>query len=94
MKLTTTQIQWLKDMRKNLEILHEEWYGGYLGISGQHFNNNKFNEVNRKIRLACSRLGIEVIEAFDPDGWDGERFQPLETLFDAIRSIEKSGQLS
>ena len=46
-----------------------------------------FVETDRKIREACHRLDLRVIEAFDEDGWDGEQYGPLVTLWDALRDI-------
>jgi hypothetical protein len=87
--ITVQQEVWLGQMKAAVDQLHEQWYGHGFGGYAKGFNNANFADVDRKIRTACSRLKIEVVEAFDEDGWDGEQYQPIVTLWDALRAIRK-----
>jgi len=91
--MNAAQVNWLARMRADLEQLHDQWYnipyfGQGFGIHAPRgIDKELFAEVDRKIRAAAAKLDIEVIEAFDEDGWDGERFQPLMTLGATLDAI-------
>jgi hypothetical protein len=87
---TTEQKDWLLRMQATVDQLHGQWLGhdGYEVVHTR-FDKGLFEETNRKIRAACAKLNLDLVEAFDPDGWDGECYGPLVTLSDALRAIRK-----
>jgi len=91
-EMNFTQKSWLVRMERTLQHLHNQWYG-YDGHEVVHskLDEGLLADTDNKIRLACERLGIQVEEA-DPvanDWWDGEMYEPIVTLQDALRAIRK-----
>ena len=86
---TTAQRDWLLHMKATVDHLHNQWYG-HDGFETIHsgLDQSLLQDTDRKIRLACKRLGIAVVEAHDPDRWDGEEFGPIVTTLG--RSPERS----
>jgi hypothetical protein len=94
-KMNQTQLRFMAEMRSNLEFLHDEWYFSVLpghfggrGLSERTYDLELYTDVKRRIEAACQKLGIVVVKACDPDGWDGERNGDFVTLADALDAIQ------
>ena len=87
--MTQVQLEWMARMRATLQMLHAQWYG--CDEEGREvrggMNQTAFAEVNHKIRAAVDKLNLQVEEAFDEDGWDGECNGDLMTLNDMLTAI-------
>jgi hypothetical protein len=99
-QLNGKQLDWVRRMRSNLALLHNQWYGwdGNLKVNGG-MDRELFAETDRKIRDAASRLNIEVEcagqLAEENEGWDGEMNGDLVVLghvLDAIKTGETAEQ--
>ena len=83
--LTQKQIAFLNDLEERLAYQFACWYG-WSPVGGKmvgHMSRKEMDCLNEKLQLVAARLGIEVVEAFDEDGWDGEtnsEFVTLETI--------------
>lgn len=90
------QINWLAQMRANLENLHNQWYGwsGNNKVYGG-MDKNLFTFTDSQIRKACSfeKLNITIQNANqlaeENDFWDGEMYGPLVVLGYALDDIIK-----
>ncbi len=93
MAMNQKQLIWLSNMRSALQNLHIYWYGWDDDGRrlGGGMNSEHFADIDRQIRKACERLGIEVQDSNElaerNEFWDGEMHGPLVVLGLALDAI-------
>jgi len=80
--MNAAQIAWYKKMDAISDAINDAW---------QHDRKLAYRlfdaKYKQQIDLACKRLGIELAEAWDMDGWDGEEDASMITYGRQLQAV-------
>lgn len=66
--LDARQTKWVVEMNAKLDHIAELWATGDRRLA----KNSLTEKIRKDIDTACERVGLNIPQAWDADGWDGE----------------------